>query len=244
MDKWYSMAENQVEVARTLFGGGYLAGLICAQKASCMGNGGNQYSAWCAYLSFFHRVVELGLPEYEKWQHYEQAAIHSGPRVMHENFCIISDRPETLLVDNQNRPHCDTGPFCKWRDGSALYAVHGVRVPAWVIETREKITVDSIAEEDNAEVRRVMISRYGEGRYLIDSGAKEISRDKTGTLYRKEIQNDEPLVMVRVENSTPEKDGTAKSYFLRVPPDIQTAKDAVAWTFGVDADEYTPEIET
>jgi hypothetical protein len=33
-------------------------------------------------------------------------------------------------------------------------------------------------------------------------------------------------------------------YFLRVPPHIRTAADAVAWTFGFEEDEYHPVQET
>ena len=41
--------------------------------------------------------------------------------------------------------------------------------------------------------------------------------------------------MVEVVNSTPEPDGSRKTYFLRVPPTIGTAREAVAWTFGLGA---------
>ncbi|MGH9553254.1 MAG: DUF6745 domain-containing protein [Terriglobales bacterium] len=50
--------------------------------------------------------------------------------------------------------------------------------------------------------------------------------------------------MVRVINSTPEPDGSYKHYFLRVPPEITTAKSAVAWTFDIDADKYSPRRQT
>ena len=40
-----------------------------------------------------------------------------------------------------------------------------------------------------------------------------------------------------------EKDGTRKRYFLAVPPTMKTARKAVAWTFGMSADEYKPEVE-
>ena len=49
---------------------------------------------------------------------------------------------------------------------------------------------------------------------------------------------------VRVINSTPEPDGSFKRYLLRVPPDITTAKAAVAWTFGKKPDEYLPGVQT
>jgi hypothetical protein len=50
--------------------------------------------------------------------------------------------------------------------------------------------------------------------------------------------------MVRVKNSTPEPDGTYKEYFLRVPPTIKTAREAVAWTFEMDENEYKPKFES
>ena len=57
-------------------------------------------------------------------------------------------------------------------------------------------------------------------------------------------RKDEPMVMVEVRNSTPEPDGSRKTYFLRVPPRTQTAREGVAWTFGLTADEYVPAVET
>lgn len=171
---------------------------------------------------------------------------------MHPDFCMVSDRPRVLLVDEQNRPHCETGPFCQWSDGSSLFAVHGVRVPAYVILSPQKITVQKIESEPNAEVRRVMIDRYGglknradcQAKYLLNSGAKKIHSDDFGTLYRKAIPDDEPLVMVKVVNSTMEPDGSFKDYFLRVPPTMERARQAVAWTFNLPEMDYQPCMET
>jgi hypothetical protein len=163
---------------------------------------------------------------------------------VHSEFCMVSDFPERLLVDEQHRPHCADGPFCRWQDGSALYAVHGVRVPAWIITRPQDITTTKIDSEQNAEIRRVMIEKYGQAKYLMDSNAKEVHRDDFGILYRKDIAGDEAMVMVKVVNSTPEPDGQFKDYFIRVPPTIATAHEAVAWTFGKTASTYWPEAET
>jgi hypothetical protein len=89
-----------------------------------------------------------------------------------------------------------------------------------------------------------MLERYGEARYLQDSGVVPVHHDKYGVLFRKEIPGDEPLVMVRVVNATPEPDGHRKNYFLRVPPTVETAHEAVAWTFGMSPKEYHPDVET
>jgi len=49
---------------------------------------------------------------------------------------------------------------------------------------------------------------------------------------------DQTLAALRVVNSTLEADGSAKDYWLRVPPDVTLARDAVAWTFDMGAGEY------
>jgi hypothetical protein len=37
---------------------------------------------------------------------------------------------------------------------------------------------------------------------------------------------------------------TERRYFLRVPPTIRTAAEAVAWTFGLSGQDYYPALET
>ncbi len=49
---------------------------------------------------------------------------------------------------------------------------------------------------------------------------------------------------VEVVNGTRESDGSYKHYFLRVPPNVTTARQAVAWTYGLTAEQYRPLIRT
>jgi hypothetical protein len=89
-----------------------------------------------------------------------------------------------------------------------------------------------------------MIELMGYERYILESGAKLIHSDETGSLYKKEFPDDAPLVMVHVLNSTPESDGSTKKYMLRVPPTMVRARQAVAWTFDIPEQEYRPLVET
>ena len=77
-----------------------------------------------------------------------------------------------------------------------------------------------------------------------DSGAALVHQDERGKLWRKKRAEDADLVMVEVTNSTPEPDGSVRSYLLRVPPNMRTASAAVAWTFGLRSREYRPSVET
>lgn len=89
-----------------------------------------------------------------------------------------------------------------------------------------------------------MVERYGQERFLIESGAAIRHRDDAGVLYERPLGDDEPIVMVQVKNSTPEPDGSFKDYFIRVPPSMATARQAVAWTFGLLEDQYRPAQES
>ena len=159
-NKWYSFPIPVMHQLSKALGLGVL-GIKCAEYAYRMWNGGNQYSGWVSLLTFFRHVAELKI-DYSKFDHYEKLTTHSGPRIMHEKFCIISDRPKTLKVNERNQPHCVDGPFCEWRDGSKLWALNGIRVPQWVVMTpASEIKKEMIVGEKNADVRRELIRRIG-----------------------------------------------------------------------------------
>lgn len=252
-NKWYASPYKIKSVSEKLGLGDF--GVECVRHVHNMWNGGNQWSGWVSYLSFFRHVAKLDI-DYSNWDCYEKLAEMSGPRVVHEKFCIISDRPTVLTVNAQNRPHNESGPFCKWSDGAALYSINGVRVPAYVVDNPKKLTVDIIESETNLEVRRVMIDAYGREKFILDSKSQVVHTDDYGVLYRKELAGDEPLMMVKVVNSTPEPDGSFKDYFIRCDPNayggLKTAQAAVASTWRKSdgsmlfekPEDYVCEVET
>ena len=103
----------------------------------------------CSYLSAARDVLDLELPEFEVYKHWEDAAIHGGFRVLHEEFCLVCDFPEVLKVDENNEPHCEDGPSHRWRDGWSLYHWHGIKVPeAWIMDKYNVDPADVIKCED------------------------------------------------------------------------------------------------
>lgn len=162
----------------------------------------------------------------------------------YERAVVISERPEALHRDEAGRLDHGEGPALAYRDGFALYAWRGMPVPAAFLAELASLTPQRIREEENAELRRVMLEYYGYDRYLTESGAEPVHRDETGILWRIALEGDEDVVMVEVVNSTPEPDGTHRTYWLRVPPGTRTAKDGVAWTFGLDGAAYAPVRQT
>ncbi len=159
-------------------------------------------------------------------------------------ICFVCEPPEKIVTDRFGVLHNENGPGIAFGDGYGQFFWNGRPVERHVVENPQSITVREIEQEVNAEIRRILIERYGLSRYILDSGAQKVHEDDSGVLYRKELVNDEPLVVVMVRNSTPEADGSFKNYFLRVPPEVETAKEAVAWTFRMSSDLYAPKVET
>ena len=233
-----------VALAHDLLGRHAMFGLQCAQKWYVPYQGGNMWAAFDCYLTAARDIVGLDLPEHSKYAAWERAAKCGGFRWMHPKFCIVSDFPERLCVDDQHRPHSADGPSHRWRDGWELYHWHGVRVTRQIVMEPQTLTIDQVRAEQNAEVRRVMIERMGYQRYLRESGATLAHEDRYGKLWRAPRPDDTDIVMVEVINSTPEPSGERNRYMLRVPPTVTTAHEAVAWTFGKTAAQYAPEVET
>ena len=172
----------------------------------------------------------------------------AGPIAILADEIVASERPLVLQVDDQGRPHAEDGPAIAY-PGLVVHAWHGVVVPDWVISDAASITIEAIDAEANAEVRRVLVERFGTERLIREGRATLVSEDETGRLWRRELrpsgrQRDEPVVVVEVLNATPEPDGSRRAYFLRVPPTMSTAREAVAWTFGMSGAEYRPTTET
>ena len=230
-NRWFTYQGDMPQLA-SLFGDAQFL-LSCAASSWRMRSGGNQWSGWAAFVSFFRHIVKLPI-DYSKWDAWEKLAIHSGPRYVHEKFCIISDRPEVLLVDDFNRPHCEDGPFCRWRDGFSLFSIHGVRVPAWVVLHPERITPTLIFEEENAEVRRIMMERYGVERLLdrasqIDFDFQIVDAKKNIRIPRGLYQFPDGSRWLFVTDGS-----TERCYTLAAPPTAQTCREAHEAITGYD----------
>jgi hypothetical protein len=211
-------------------------------------------AGWLSYFDFFRNEFP------EKFQLKQldglmEAAKEVGWFFPSKEICIVSEKPNSICLDDRNRIHNPAGAAISYRDGFSIYAINGVRVPKYVIEQPELITVDKIKNQKNVEIRRVMLDKYDIKKYIEDCGAKLIHKDldKLGNsveLYKEELEGDEPIMMVKVINSTPEPDGTSKVYFLRVPHTEEVDKTGVlkgemcdaiqaqAWTFGKTKEQF------
>lgn len=120
----------------------------------------------------------------------------------------------------------------------------GVTINSQIAFFPETLTADQVLGEANAEVRRVMVERIGFERFLQQVKAEVVHEDRDPggqrQLLRVRLKDDEDLVCVSVGCPS-----TGRRYIIRVPPNMETCHQAVAWTAGFDkAGDYRPIAET
>lgn len=199
--------------------------------------------AWLALYKFFSEKID-GL---EKIHAIIEVAKNACWWWAFEDVAIVTERPVKISLNNNNQLHCADGPAILFGDGFAVYAWNGLRIPKHFIEDRHKITYEMINKERNNEYKRILVDLYGRDRYLKDINAKKISEDRYGILWQGRDNNQEQFTIVEVQNRTPEFfDGKFqfRKFFLRVPPGMKTAHEAVAWTFFKTPETYNPIKET
>jgi uncharacterized protein DUF6745 len=102
----------------------------------------------------------------------------------------------------------------------------------------------------NVLARKEAIDRIGFQTFIKQGMATVISEHaEFGTLYELPGETpSEPMVLLKVINSTPGPDGKFEPYYLRVPPDMTEVQEAVAWTFNSNdalaGAPYAPVMET
>jgi hypothetical protein len=100
--------------------------------------------------------------------------------IPYKGIAFISEKPSELHWSDDDRLHNDAGAAVRYEDGYSLYSFNGVSVTEKIIMSPEKITVEEIETEENLEVQRIMIERFGVDKYLIETGAKLIDSDMRG----------------------------------------------------------------
>ena len=233
--------------------------LLTPQTISIENQVYGHHEYWLGYVEFF--LKECGLTDLSIAEPLIRLAEVCGWWVPLNNVAILQHRPEEIHMDREANPprlHNPNGPAIKFRgenSKSNVYAVRGVRVSKKIVD--RNYNAADIDAESNAEVRRIMVEFYGLEKYVSESNFVEVNTDDFGTLYRKEQNGDEPIMVVKVIDATADKvTGEFRNYFIRVDPNayggLTTAHAAVASTWRnkdgtfvfPTPEDYDPDIET
>lgn len=143
--------------------------------------------------------------------------------------------------------HNANGPALGW-SRTKLFAWKGVPLPERLVVRPETVTRGMIWAMPDATARATLVDLYahthGHEACMRDLGGVVEHEDTTGRLWRLPVaplgaHEDDDIKTVEVVNGTAEPDGSRRTHWLRVPPDMQTAQQAVAWTYGLKSEDYS-----
>lgn len=162
-------------------------------------------------------------------------------------LCLVCDGPDRLPKDI-NRPHTAASVAIKFKGDYELYFWNGIRIPGEWVYNMDGITRNTIFQCQNIEQRRALAEILGNEKFvaLLDLCIEETDHynNQQVVLYRTRTKdkfiNDYLFYIKVICNST------NREYFICIPREafLLNAIGALAWTFGLDADEYQLLIET
>ena len=156
-----------------------------------------------------------------------------------EKTCLVFDRPTKLFFDSENRFHREGEAAIQFADGYGIYVYQGVRLPAKYGAVHPNLWKSTwLLEEQNAELKRVLIQGIGYDRICTELQAIELDSWREYTLLI--IDNDvdvEPIYLLKMTCPS-----TGYIHALRVPPTMRSAREAISWAnWGVDPEEFSTE---
>jgi len=205
-------------------------------------------------LDFY--VSGLGIvlkPEAQKFfEAVKQLLAECGWIFAFENVCYVCSRPCQFRLDSKYRLHAEAESALEFPDGYKLYSYHGVTLP----EKYGKIHPANwrsqwFLEEDNAELRRVLIQGIGYARICEELEARELDCWQEYTLLRinadidgfdsddfegdRDAPKKEDIYLLKMTCPS-----TGFIHALRVPPDVRSAQEAIRWVnWDIDPEEFS-----
>jgi hypothetical protein len=97
------------------------------------------------------------------------------------------------------------------------------------------IELNDILQCRNAEIKQKALKKFTYERFVNEAKPEIIDKDERGQqLFRLE-----DIVLLYLKDYS-----TDRKYLLRVPPEMKKVKQAIAWTFNKEEEDYNPIIET
>jgi hypothetical protein len=195
--------------------------------------GGQFWSAWSAYESFFREVCGLVLRDNlnERAANYALTCKSAGYWWPNKHFIIACERPSFIKQDREGRLHSEQGHSIEWRDSWGITCWHGVTIPDAWLTPGGRPTAAQALQQSNIEQRRAACEILGWKHILAALKSQTIDKDEDPQIGE--------LVEVDLPGSGKERFlrvlcGTGREFALPVPAAMKTALEANAWTYMVE----------
>lgn len=141
-----------------------------------------------------------------------------------------------MNVDGNARAHCESGPYLCFADGSSLYSLNDIIVPAWIVDQKTATSAEILGIED-VDVRSAAIKKFGVAPLLDasrpidknDSYSLIDMRDAlVGALGDDRIGGDSPMPYLVFESASTK----GLIHVEGVDDNCKSVQDAIDWTAG------------
>ena len=198
---------------------------------------GQNDASWLSYYDFFRQECNLK-KETEKLNGLIEMC-KTGWLITYKNVCIISKKPKEIHMENKLL-HNLNGPSILFNNGFSIYSFRGIKIPSDWIENPKSLTAEIALGWNNIEQRRAACEILGWDKILnkLNSNIIDNDNEEIGQLLLVNIPNSGEEKFLRV------KCGTGRIFVIPVPPEMQTAKQANAWTYGLETNQLNVEVRT
>ena len=163
-----------------------------------------------------------------------------------DQLAVLADRPVNVsfdsdsLLDAGREFHAEGQPAIRWDDQAELSWWHGTELPAgfW------SWTIKDVVDCANTKLRRIALAHLDPKTFAGQLAPVAVADDPANPgqvieLYELPgVRGKAATKFVRVANASLNMDGTRRTYLLHVPPTVTDPVEAMAMSFGVDADTY------
>lgn len=205
----------------------------------------------CSRIDFCISALNCTYDFPKEWEVLQSSVKNCSWLFPLETICYVCDRPIKLSFDSEQRLHAEGEPAIQFADGYSLYFHHGVTLPEKYGKLHpHQWQAQWILQENNAELRRLLIQGIGYARICQELQAIELDSWQKYTLLRIEADIDgfelansennivsakEPVHLLKMTCPS-----TGFIHAMRVPPDITYAREAIRWVnWGIDPEEFS-----
>ncbi|MEG4961862.1 MULTISPECIES: DUF6745 domain-containing protein [unclassified Microcoleus] len=205
-----------------------------------------QPELWACYgslLDFCISVLNLPHSYGRNWMIFQSIVRDCGWIYPYDKVCIVCEKPIALSADNNHRLHAEGTPAVQFTDGFSIYAYHGVILPEWYGRLHPHQWQSKwVLKEQNAEVRRALIQGITYDRICQELEVTELDSWQEYTLLSIDFDDDfdnegnaKPVYLLKMTCPS-----TGHIHALRVPPDIELAKEAIGWVnWDIDPEDFS-----
>jgi hypothetical protein len=177
---------------------------------------------WQSWAAFYEGGSIAGVEyDLQKYNDFQFICKNLSFILPFENTCFVAAPPIYVGWSSDGEIHSEDRAAVEYADGFKIWAIEGYIVPESLVMNPQLQTIDEINNEQNEEIKRIRISRYGWDKYLTESNAKVLDFWKSPNGHLESLmQCGDYTILCTYDPST------GRPYSLEVSPDCKNCLDA------------------